>query len=388
MDELEALLRGEVVVVEAGAERAPEPAATLDRLGGHLWDLDQHKQLDASAVIESRRPLVGGLIVRAQRLVRRLTGWYLLPILEQIRLFEADTAGALRALETLARRLDDVETLRTVQTDLLNRDRILSRLDRLERLVQALRLAGADLPERAFLGTRSVVSRAPTGFDYRAFEDRFRGPPELIRARQAPLVDLFRGPDGPVLHIGCGRGEFLSLMAAAGLDAYGIEESPELVADCRDAGLDAFRDDAITHLAGLDDAHLGGILASHVVEHLPAPELWQLFQLAAAKLRPGGAFVMESPNPRVLAVSGTTFWLDPTHVRPVHPDTARFLLEQLGFTGIEIRYQMPFPEEDQLPRLDAPASGDALEVRLNALIDRLNDLLFGARDYLLIARRA
>src|SRR5207237_1031387 len=218
---------------------------------------------------------------------------------------------------------------------------------RLERLVQALRLAGADLPERAVLGTRSVLSRAPAGFDYRAFEDRFRGAPELIRERQAPLVECFRGVDGAVLDIGCGRGEFLSLMAAAGLDAYGIEESPELVAACRDAGLEAFRDDAITHLAGLPDAHLGGILASHVIEHLPGAELWQLLQLAAAKIRPGGLVILESPNPRVLAVSGTTFWLDPTHVRPVHPETAQFLLEQLGFTATEIRYQTPFPPQDQ-----------------------------------------
>src|SRR5207248_5235201 len=104
MDDLAALLEGEIATPEAGAERAPEPPAAWARLGGHLWDLDQRKQLDAGAVIEFRRPFVGGLIVRAQRLVRRLTGWYLLPILEQIRLFEGDAAAALRDLEALARR--------------------------------------------------------------------------------------------------------------------------------------------------------------------------------------------------------------------------------------------------------------------------------------------
>src|SRR5947208_5743811 len=115
MDDLAALLAGELVAPEAGVEGTPEPAATWARLGGHLWDLDQRKQLDAGAVIESRRPLVGGLIVRAQRLVRRLTGWYLLPILEQIRLFEGDAAAAMRELEALARRQearqDDLEAL-------------------------------------------------------------------------------------------------------------------------------------------------------------------------------------------------------------------------------------------------------------------------------------
>jgi O-antigen chain-terminating methyltransferase len=194
--------------------------------------------------------------------------------------------------------------------------------------------------------------------------------------------------EGPVLDLGCGRGEFLGLLVEAGLDSYGIDESPELVEACRAAGYTAFRDDALTHLAGLPDRHLGGIFASHLIEHLTGAELWTLLRLAAAKIRPGGSLVFESPNPRVLGVTATTFWLDPTHQHPVHPDTAQFLLEQSGFTRIEVRYQTPFPVEEQLPRFaeDSDPEGN-LERRLNRVIDRLNDLLLGCREYVISARR-
>ncbi|MDE1714470.1 methionine biosynthesis protein MetW (plasmid) [Chromobacterium amazonense] len=40
-----------------------------------------------------------------------------------------------------------------------------------------------------------------------------------------------------VLEVGCGRGEYLSLLAEAGADAYGVEHLPASVDACRQAGL-------------------------------------------------------------------------------------------------------------------------------------------------------
>src|SRR5262245_30766049 len=47
---------------------------------------------------------------------------------------------------------------------------------------------------------------------YVGFEDQFRGTPEAIRERLVPYADLFTGASN-VLDIGCGRGEFLALLA-------------------------------------------------------------------------------------------------------------------------------------------------------------------------------
>ena len=347
----------------------PERPAASDRLGEHVWNLDHAKRLDVQEVIVSQRPVLGPSIIRFQRVIHRLTGWYLVPLAHRIQTFHNEVVAALR---TVAEAQQLTET----------------RLDRLERLVQVLRLGREDLPRQPALGTRGLLSREPVGFDYQTFEDRFRGSPAAIRERQAPLVDEFRNVPGPVVDLGCGRGEFLTLLVEAGVDAYGIDESPQLVEACRAAGLSTFRDDALTHLAGLPDDYLGGIFASHLIEHLTSADLWSLLRLAAAKLRAGGVLVTETPNPRVLAVSACSFWVDPTHIRPVHPDTAVFLLEQVGFTDLRVRYQAPFPETDRLPRIEAGAgSAPDVERVLAEVIDRLNDLLFGDRDYQVLARR-
>jgi O-antigen chain-terminating methyltransferase len=77
---------------------------------------------------------------------------------------------------------------------------------------------------------------------------------------------------------------------------------------------------------------------------------------------------------------------DITHVRPLHPDTLKFLLQASGFGGVEIRYEAPYPEHHKLQRVAAAAFGDAAET-LNANVDKLNSLLFTYLDYAAIARR-
>ncbi len=51
---------------------------------------------------------------------------------------------------------------------------------------------------------------------YLGFEDRFRGSIDEIRDKQRIHVPLFAGASD-VLDIGCGRGEFLALLKAAGI---------------------------------------------------------------------------------------------------------------------------------------------------------------------------
>jgi SAM-dependent methyltransferase len=50
-------------------------------------------------------------------------------------------------------------------------------------------------------------------------------------------------PGGPVLDIGCGAGRHLRAFRRAGLHAFGVDLSPVLLKDARDAGLDVARAD-------------------------------------------------------------------------------------------------------------------------------------------------
>ena len=105
---------------------------------------------------------------------------------------------------------------------------------------------------------------------YSLFEERFRGSPEDITEKQRPYVALLRGLPGPVLDVGCGRGELLALLAAEGVPASGVEINPIAVSACRAAGLSVEEGDGLAALSGRPDGSLGGVVAVQVVEHWSA----------------------------------------------------------------------------------------------------------------------
>lgn len=212
------------------------------------------------------------------------------------------------------------------------------------------------------------------------FEDRFRGSREDLLARYADIADRLIGCD-PVLDVGFGRGEILELLAARGVSARGVEIDPALVAAARDRGLDAEVGDGLGTLGGYEDGALGGVVLIQVVEHLPAQRLLELVALAFDKLRPGGRLIMETVNPQSLYVFANSFYIDPTHERPVHPAYLEFLCRQVGFASVELDWRSWPPEGD---RLEPVNGGPAMA----ANIAKVNHLLFGPGDYAVIATRA
>jgi O-antigen chain-terminating methyltransferase len=220
---------------------------------------------------------------------------------------------------------------------------------------------------------------------YVGFEDQFRGAPEEIRARLVPYADLFAG-GSEVLDIGCGRGEFLALLAERGVSARGIDVNESMVEVCRQQGLAAAREDALTYLRAQPPASLGGLLAAQVVEHLDPAYLTNLLDAAWAALRPGSVVVIETINPACWFAFFESYIRDITHVRPLHPETLKYLLLASGFEQVEIRYRSPYPEHEKLQRVAEAALGDSAEV-LNANAEKINRLLFTYLDYAAIARR-
>jgi len=194
-----------------------------------------------------------------------------------------------------------------------------------------------------------------------------------------------------VLDIGCGRGEFLALLKREGIPACGVEIDPDMVAFCRQRGLDVIQMDAVEFLAGLEDASLGGIFCAQVVEHLTSDYLLRMLDLAYQKLRPDAPIVIETVNPKSLVVFSSAFYIDPTHVKPVHPEWLRFALEHVGFYEVRFLWSSPPAEEARLRPL--PISGDLSEAErhrlalLNEDIEKLNGLIYGPQDYAAVARR-
>ncbi|HEY7500958.1 MAG TPA: methionine biosynthesis protein MetW [Vicinamibacterales bacterium] len=227
-------------------------------------------------------------------------------------------------------------------------------------------------------------------YKYVGFEDQFRGPREEIRARLSTYVPLFAGASD-VLDVGCGRGEFLELLAEAKISARGIDINHEMVEQCRARGLDVAETDAVTYLTSLPDASIGGLFAAQVVEHLQPGYLLRFLELAFHKIRPGGRVILETLNPACWVAFFDSFIRDITHVWPLHPETLKYLVLASGFTRAEIDYRSPVRPQDRLQKIAiaesaAPPLGDIAEA-FNGNVDKLNARIFTHLDYAVIGAR-
>jgi SAM-dependent methyltransferase len=310
--------------------------------------------------VTAEREVGSGPKAFAKRVLRKLMRWYVEPLAADQRIVND---SVLKLVDALSQRLDDTTAAR----------------DRADRLVRELeeRLARLERRERAAPGAPVTVAAQPSASavpDYFGFESRMRGSVESVRERQRRYVDDFRG-NAPVLDVGCGRGELVALLGEAGIEARGIDADADMVAYARGDGLDVEQADAVTYLTELDDASLGGVFMGQVVEHLPPAVLVRVFELAAAKLRPGGLLIAETINP-LSPIALRNYFADLTHAQPLVPETLELLARQAGFAETEVRF-LNAPAE-RLTEPDDPV--------IAANVRRLNELLFGPLDYALVAR--
>lgn len=216
-----------------------------------------------------------------------------------------------------------------------------------------------------------------TGVDYFNFENHFRGSRELIKERQKEYLKYFESCSS-ILDIGCGRGEFLELMRDSGLSAVGVDTYEDFVEYCRSLGLDAVCADGIGYLKSIES--IDGIFVGQVVEHLTTEQVIALIDTAYEKLTEGGVLIMETPNPRSLSIFTNAFYIDPSHNKPVHPETLKYFARNAGFENIETVYTAESRLNVAIPPLDGqPEFNNAMSV--------VQDMLFGSQDYAVIARK-
>ncbi len=185
-------------------------------------------------------------------------------------------------------------------------------------------------PAGCVIGYRGADDATDPASTYLEFENLFRGSETVIRERQKRYLPLVRAHT-PVLDLGCGRGEFLELLHEAGIPAAGVDIDSAMVEHARGKGLDVTNADAVEHLETLEDRSLGTLFAAQVIEHLDYQSLLRLLRTARQKLQSDGLLVLETVNPHC-PVALKHFWLDPTHQRPLFPETMLALCQLSDFT--------------------------------------------------------
>jgi len=309
----------------------------------------------------------------------------------QLRQELAATESRLREILAIQARLGDELAAQSQalhearQAGAAARHRLAATESKLRRVLHDLetRQPGHRPPETQTGDEKPMIAELESGFDHVEFEERFRGTEEEIREHQRIYVPYFEGCDN-VVDIGCGRGEFLELLRERGIKARGMDLDLDMILLCRDKGLDVVMGDAFAYLASLPDESVGGVFAAQVIEHLPPRRIIELVKLCHRKLSPGGVLILETPNPKCLMVFAESFYKDPTHIQPAHPDTMQFLFGATGFTEVELRFLAPVDPALAIPSLHAP--GADVE-SFNGGIERLNALLFGFQDYAVIGRK-
>jgi 2-polyprenyl-3-methyl-5-hydroxy-6-metoxy-1,4-benzoquinol methylase len=215
---------------------------------------------------------------------------------------------------------------------------------------------------------------------YEVFEDIFRGSSEWVKQKLEQYLNIFKDAAEPIVDIGCGRGEFLELMRDAGKDAYGIEINQHEIEQLKKKGIRVVNENAIDHIASLADESIGGGFCAQVVEHLTPDNVYQLVSSLQSKMKSGAPLVIETINPLSVQAFHSSYLVDPTHIYPVHPQTLLFFLRYAGFKNVQVKKITPFPRESQLQNPDQIVDGE-IKQYLNALVQRLNSILYDCAEY-------
>jgi SAM-dependent methyltransferase len=314
--------------------------------------------------VTAEREAGGGPKGIAKRVLRKFMRWYVEPLAADQRVFND---SVLKLLDALSESADSAATARE-QAERLVRE-LQERLERLER--RGASGGGAAQQPPMTVASQPAAAAVP---DYFAFESRMRGSTDAIRDRQRRYVDDLRD-SGPVLDIGCGRGELLGLLREAGIEARGIDADADMAAYASGEGLKVEQADLVEYLERMDAGSLGGIFMGQVVEHLPAGVLVRTLRLAASKLRPGGVLIAETINP-LSPIALRNYFADLTHAQPLVPETLELLARQAGFAATEIRFLNE--PANRLTEPDDPV--------IAANVRRLNEIIFAPLDYALVAR--
>jgi O-antigen chain-terminating methyltransferase len=352
-----------------GSRPAPSPAvydeirAALSVLESYVFSRDR---IDAASEVPA-----GEL---AHRIVGKVVSRQIQGVLEQVQDYSrvvAKTVGLVAEIASVLGREYDTKVLQQL-------DDLQARVSEQQRALNALAREVGEVRAR----TPGVVVDA--FYDEAAFTAYFRGSTDDLRSRYRDLARGFAGCD-PVLEIGFGRGEFLELLREEGIEARGVEVDAHLVSTARGRGLDVeLVEGGVECLARLPAASLGGLVMIQVIEHLSPQQVIDVVSLAAEKVRPGGRVVFETVNPMSLNTYARAFWVDPDHVRPVHPAFLEFLFREAGFRTAVIEWRSPMRPDERLQRV---AGDDQQAALINANFERLDALLFGPQDYALIATR-
>lgn len=227
-------------------------------------------------------------------------------------------------------------------------------------------------------------------FFYSEFETRFRGSTELISKRlenryKKQLTDIKKqcaNHKAVAMDLGCGHGEFLNLAAECGFETIGIDSSPKALEYCDKHSHKIIDDDILSALEVTKTNSVDFVSLLHVIEHCEGPYHLKIMRESYRVLKPGGCFLVETPSLYSLWVSARQFYLDPTHIKPTHPEYIDFMMRHVGFVEVK---QYEFDEVQHPKRGSLKTAQNEIPPQLVECLSKWEDFMYGPMDIALLA---
>lgn len=172
---------------------------------------------------------------------------------------------------------------------------------------------------------REVIRAAAFSPEMRAFREK----------QLAEWVDRYSLAGKRILEIGCGKGEYLSLLGEAGVRATGLEYARSAVTHCRRQGLDALRGFLARPTQTLPAPAFDGFMSLNFMEHWPKPV--DTLRAVRHNLVPGGIGLVEVPNFDMILKEGLYSEFISDHLSYFTRETFSFALQRAGFEVLEAR---------------------------------------------------
>ncbi len=307
-------------------EFSPMSARGTDRLREQLAVVDAGAFVDIAVPVASNRA-VGSLV---KRLVRSAISWYVGFIVHQVVKFGWSVSRLFHLV------VDEVEELSTTVAS----------------------LGAPELPE-------GLAAAASPGSSWWAGE----------------AVAALGSVAGRVLVADCGDGSLVRLLVEAGVDAYGVDPSEDVLEHALAEGLDVRASSVLDHLGAVGPEGLAGIVLDGSVQWLRPSDRLRLADLVADRLAVGGVLVLHSAAPEGWERSVGPVVADLAPGRPVHVETWEHLLVERQLPVVVVRRTEPSHHLERLPA-DQPAAGV-----VNAAVDAVEALYAAAGDYVVVAER-
>lgn len=178
------------------------------------------------------------------------------------------------------------------------------------------------------------------------FQSRFQFDPGRAKVWKAICehIQPFVKPDGVVLDIGSGYGDFINNIKAG--KRIAMDYSPESAAHMREGVV--FLQQSVLDKWNFEEESLDAVFSSNFLEHFTDAELDIILANINSTLKKGGKLLLLQPN---YYYAYREYWDDYTHKKAFSHTALADFLESKGFRVLQIEKKfLPFSMKSALPK--------------------------------------